>query len=224
MYTTVLMVVFISIWGLCVLAYVSILGNIIYMSRRIIMPKLTANLFNIISTALKTFQGADGDSLVATGEASGAKGETAEIYSSPGIIGRPAKNTKGLRIRLGKIDIIVAVYNYTITPPENPGETKTFSTDAEGAEQAHINYLNDGTIEINGNDDFAVAFNDLKTGYDQLKSDFNSLVNTYNLHTHIVATTGTAVAQTGTAAATLATGTTSSASIDDSKVENVKLP
>lgn len=113
------------------------------------MPKFFANLFNIQSTKPRTFQGLDGPSIEATGGGSANKGETAEIYGAPGVIGRPGKNTKGLRIRLGKIDIIVAVYNYGITPPTNPGETKVYSTDADGAEQGKHDLKNDGTHIFN---------------------------------------------------------------------------
>lgn len=73
---------------------------------------------------------------------------------------------------------------------------------------AYIKWNDDGTIELAGNTDFAVAFNDLKTGFDQLKSDFNS-------HTHAV-TTAPGTTDTPTIP--------SAASIDGSKVDGVLLP
>ena len=40
-------------------------------------------------------------------------------------------------------------------------------------------------IELNGNTDYAVKYNELKIAFDQLKSDFNNFVSlTYGLHTH----------------------------------------
>lgn len=63
-------------------------------------------------------------------------------------------------------------------------------------------------IELNGNTDFAVAFNDLKSGFDQLVTNFNA-------HIHPVTT---APGSTGIPA------TPSTASIDASKVDTVKVP
>ena len=71
-----------------------------------------------------------------------------------------------------------------------------------------------GNVEINGSADFAVAFNDLKTGFDQLRSDFNTFAST---HVHPGVTSGGA--STGAAVTTPST-----ASIDASKVSTVKLP
>lgn len=73
---------------------------------------------------------------------------------------------------------------------------------------AYVKWSDDGTIELVGNTDFAVAFNDLKSGFDQLKSDFNS-------HTHAVTTApGTTAVPT----------VPSTATIDGAKVTEVLLP
>ena len=93
----------------------------------------------------------------------------------------------------------------------------------DGVEEASnvvaIKALADGTLEINGNSDFAVAFNDLKAGFDQLKADYNTFLTTiYNLHTHV------SVTSLGTPTVPVPTGSNSSASIDASKVDEVKLP
>ncbi len=72
-------------------------------------------------------------------------------------------------------------------------------------------------LEINGDADFAVAFNDLKAGYDQLKTDINTFIGVYNLHTHLDPISGS----TGGPSAS---GAASAASIDASKVASVKLP
>ena len=97
-----------------------------------------------------------------------------------------------------------------ILDPEN----KSFSfKDFEGNTIA-----SDGaTLAINGTADFAVAFNDLKTGFDQLKSDLNTFIGTYNTHTHPTAATGPPSLPS-------AEGTSSGASIDGSKVDSVKFP
>lgn len=70
------------------------------------------------------------------------------------------------------------------------------------------------TIEINGNADFAVAFDDLKIGFDKLTMDFNNFISTvYNLHVNA-----------SFAAPPVPLGIPTTASIDASKVDNVKLP
>ena len=83
----------------------------------------------------------------------------------------------------------------------NEGERKLY---APGG--AFIKLADDGTIELNGNADFAAAFNDLKAGFDQLVSDFNA-------HIH-----------TETGATTTPPTVPSVASIDAAKVDEVKLP
>lgn len=82
-----------------------------------------------------------------------------------------------------------------------------------------------GNVEIQGNSDFAVAFNDLKSGFDQLVDDFN---------THIHATTAT-VGATSTPgivstpslvspAPPVPPPDPSTASIDAAKIDNIRVP
>jgi hypothetical protein len=75
-----------------------------------------------------------------------------------------------------------------------------------------------GNIEINGDQDYAVAYNDLKTAFDQLKSDFDNFVNiTYNLHTH-------ATAPPGPISVPSVTGSSSSADMSGAKIDSIKVP
>ena len=182
--------------------------------------KLFANLFNITSTKKGQYPGDNsGDSIIATGEAQASKGETAQVYGQAGFISIPAKDVKGVRFRIGSLDIIIGAFNYKVPLPDNQGDSKVYSTDADGNEKATCKLLADGTIEINGNSDFAVAFNDLKAGFDKLKSDYNTFLTTiYNLHTHV------SVTSLGTPTVPIPVGTGTIASIDASKVAGVKLP
>lgn len=179
-----------------------------------------ANLFKITSTRIGVYPGdIEGDSIIATGEASASKGESAQVYGQAGFISRPASGVRGIRIRIGSLDIIIGAFNYKVPLPDNPGDSKFYSTDSDGNEEATIKALADGTIEINGNADFAVAFNDLKAGFDALKADLNTFLTTiYNLHTHV------SVTSLGTPTVPIPTGSSSSASIDASKVDEVLLP
>ena len=172
--------------------------------------KLLANLFKITSTKQDAYPGdTEGESIIATGEASASKGETAQVYGMPGFIGNPPAGIKGVRLRIGSWDVIIGALNYQVPLPADPGETKLYSTDADGAEQATAILKPDGTMEVNGNADFAVAFNDLKTAFDQFKSD-------YNAHVHTGVTTG------GGSSGPPAAPTT--ADIDPAKISTIKVP
>ena len=93
----------------------------------------------------------------------------------------------------------------------DPGEKILFSRDSAGAIKATVKMLKDGIIELNGNTDFAVAFDDLKTQFNELKTVVNS-------HTHIY------IPGTLTPVATATGLPQSAADIDQAKVAEVKLP
>jgi hypothetical protein len=99
-----------------------------------------------------------------------------------------------------------------ITPTIDIGEIMLYSQDG-GLIKAFIKFLKDGILEINGNTDFAVAFDDLKTGFDALRTDMNTFITTiYNLHVH------------GPSPLPSVTGTQSTANIDASKINTIKVP
>lgn len=135
----------------------------------------------------------------------------------PGIDAVPIEGDQGVMILLDQSQgkgVQIGVYP---DPQAESGEVRFYSRDDNGAQQAFLWIKKTGIVEINGADDFAVAFDDLKSGFDTLKSDFNTHVTTiYNLHTHV---------ETGATTATpLPVGSTSAASIDASKVPTIKLP
>jgi len=94
----------------------------------------------------------------------------------------------------------------------DPGETSVFSTDDSGDLSTFIHLLADGTMKIGGDADFMVRFNELKSGFDQLKADFNS---------HIHTTTATIGASPTPGVITPPTSP-STASIDASKIDEIK--
>ena len=59
-----------------------------------------------------------------------------------------------------------------------PGEKKLYSRDSSGDAQAVIYLKSDGTIEINGNADFAVAYTDLNTALQSFLTDLNAKLTT----------------------------------------------
>jgi hypothetical protein len=99
------------------------------------------------------------------------------------------------------------------------GETRIFSTNSSGTLQTFIWLKADGTIELGGANDFAVRFNELKSGFDQLKSDHNDLVTAFNAHMH--ATAGTGPPSPPTPGSGIP-ATPSTANIDSAKIEEIK--
>jgi hypothetical protein len=96
------------------------------------------------------------------------------------------------------------------------GETRLYSTDANGELKTFIWLKADGTMELGGNAKHLARFEELKTGFDQLKQDFNNFVSTtFNAHMHPTAGTGAPSPPT-------LTGTASTASIDSSKINEIK--
>jgi len=153
------------------------------------------------------------------------KADTRQAYQSAphGIESAPAESEE-----------VVALYSYTEKRGEpvivgylnkravvNAGETKVYSTDADGEEQIAIKLTSDGKIQIAGDSDFAVRFTELEKGFNELKSDLNSLIQSYNAHTHPF--TGLAPGTAGSTSKTPKTGSSSSAEISDAKVEDVQI-
>jgi hypothetical protein len=87
--------------------------------------------------------------------------------------------------------------------------------------KARIYFRETGNINFKIGDteggDFAARFNELKAGFDELKTDFNDLVTAYNSHQHPTAAVGPPSPPT-------VSGSSSTASIDDAKIEEIELP
>lgn len=129
--------------------------------------KLLANLFKITSTKQDTYPGdTEGESIIATGEASASKGETAQVYGMPGFIGNPPVGIRGIRLRIGSWDVIIGALNYQVPLPADPGETKVYSTDADGAETGSMLLKPNGKLgykNISLSEDLKTLLSDLIT-------------------------------------------------------------
>ncbi len=99
-----------------------------------------------------------------------------------------------------------------------PGEFRTFCTDSQGVEKFYTWMKSDGTIEIGGNVNFAVKYNELVIEFNKIKTDFNSLVSIFNAHTHILALSS----GTGTAAPSITQGTVNTSDITQTKNSKIK--
>ena len=127
----------------------------------------------------------------------------------PGMDSVPIADDQGVVILIEQTQgksISIGVYPDT---QAEAGEVRFYSRNSAGVEQSFLWLKADGTIDINGSADYAVAFDDLKSGFDQLKSDHNAFL----LHVHGVAGTPP-----------VPPAVPSTASIDASKVATVKLP
>lgn len=98
------------------------------------------------------------------------------------------------------------------------GELRLFSTDASGAEKFYTWLKNDGTIEIGGNQNFAVKFNELKTEFNKLKQSHNDLLTEYKMHVH---TGGTISGSTGTTTSTLLANTSNISNAKNDKIKTI---
>ena len=147
-----------------------------------------------------------------------------ELISQAGEDTSPAN---GCRVLISEADesysVAVAVTD-DLAPEVEPGEKEFYSTDNPATQKlARLKFNKDSELELNGNTDFAVRYSELKTGFDQLKTDFNNLITAYNAHIHITTAT-VGVGLPGVIAVTTSVGSSSTADIDNSKVEEVKLP
>ena len=108
-----------------------------------------ASFISIASTEIATLDRAEGPSVVATASGDAERGLDAEVYAAHGLVSRPSKKTKAIRIRIGSLSIIIGAYTYGVQPPANPGAAKVYSTDADGTEQGSHLVDNDGTHVFN---------------------------------------------------------------------------
>lgn len=138
----------------------------------------------------------------------GLKDVQTAVQSTPyGIDSNPIKDMiaiYGATSDKGKPVIIGYINKNQLT---DIGESRIFSTDADGNLKTYIWLQNDGNMEIAGNIDFMVRFSELKSGFDELKSDFNSFL----IHVHGVAGTPP-----------VPPAIPSTASIDASKIDEIK--
>ena len=144
--------------------------------------KLFANLLKITLTKQAAYPGdTEGDSIIATGEGSASKGETAQVYGMPGFIGNPPAGIRGVRLRIGSWDVIIGALNYQVPLPADPGETKVYSTDADGAETGNMALKPNGKLGYKNE----LLTEDLKTVLSDLITEIKNLVTTGSpvLHT-----------------------------------------
>ena len=108
-----------------------------------------SSFISIASTEISTIDNAEGQSVIATAAGDADRDYDAEVYAAHGLTSRPSSKTKAVRIRIGKLSIVIAAYTYGVEPPANQGATKLYSTDADGVEQGSHLIDSDGTLIFN---------------------------------------------------------------------------
>ena len=104
------------------------------------------------------------------------------------------------------------------------GERRFIARDSSGAPVSFVWLRNDGSLELNGAEDYAVAYTDLKDAFDTLRGDLNALVQAYNTHIHTTTATIGSSGTPGVISPTASLGTESTADMSPAQVQTVKLP
>lgn len=102
--------------------------------------------------------------------------ETCVLYENIGNNNYPLPDDEVAVSLSNGQNTILAVFR-PIPDDLKAGEQVIYSRDSSGTIQANIKFKNDGEINLNDGDDFAVKFNELKTAFDTLVSDFNAHIH-----------------------------------------------
>jgi len=121
-----------------------------------------ASLIEIHASSGKKIAGAPGQSLVADVSGLGGCAGSMEVYSAPGIMGRPASGTRGVEVSVSGIRVVVATHHYGIAEDIAAGETLLYGMDDAAAITCKIVMKGDGHIVIkNDEEDLKTLIGDL---------------------------------------------------------------
>ncbi len=99
--------------------------------------------------------------------------------------------------------------NNSTSHDTNEGELKIYAVD-QNEVKSSVELKKNGQVIVNGGENFAVKFNQLKTKFDSLIAKLNSFIVSYNTHTHANHAVVTTMLQEQT-----------TLNIDDSKADNL---
>lgn len=142
--------------------------------------------------------------------------QTAIEVSPYGIDSNPIKDMVAVYAETSEKGKVTIIGYLNKNQQAGIGELRTFSTDNNGVEKFYTWLKNDGTMEIGGNSNFAVKFNELKTEFNALKKSHNDFLTEYKTHVH---TGGTISGSTGT---TVSTQFPNTSNIDNAKNDKIK--
>lgn len=145
--------------------------------------------------------------------------QSTQLVRLGGVDCHPVDGDKVIVFQVGTAWKLGVLLDDGIAPASAAGELWIYSRETDGTLSATIKLKNNGTVEILGADDYAVAYNDMKGAFDKLREDFNAVVTLLLTHTHTGVTTGGGTSGTSAAAFQQSTADMSSA-----KVTAVRLP
>ena len=148
--------------------------------------------------------------------------------NSAGIPFNPENRFRDLKeweVKVGNFKTKANLYfeddgSITLKAGDDGGDIRFENTDGSGS----IDIKENGDVVLNDGEDFGVRFSELKSGFDELVSDFNSLVSSFNSHIHTTTATVGSSTTPGVISPTTSTESPSGADVDDSKIEDVKVP
>lgn len=140
---------------------------------------------------------------------------TAEEVSNYGVDSNPVKGMVAVygTSEVDGAEVIIGYLNKDRLAAV--GEMRIFATDTEGTLQLYLHLKNDGTAAFGGTADNLMRFSPAKEGFDELRADLNDLTAKFNAHVHPTTTPGSPTGPTATPASS------STASIDDSKIDEI---
>ena len=168
----------------------------------------------VFDSIVGKFRGGSKNSIIIKSTGKGNDGQSKAAFG-PGIEINPGAGERVLIERVDGSDsylVSIAGLSSNVAPDTLKGERRFFSVDSNGDLSAYIKLKNGGTIELNGNDNFAVLYNELLIEFNELKTKFNTHVGNYNGHTH------------GSMPAPVPPSSTSAADITNTKSDKVLLP
>jgi len=143
-------------------------------------------------------------------EGFGGTEDDTNIFGITGVKSLPHDGETGVMIDAKGENYVVGTNNYNINITLDKGEIVIYSSDSSGNILSNARCNKDGEFVVNDGDRSAVAFDKLKEGFDQFVSDYNAEL--IEIQAGI------------TSAGGVYTPTSTTANVDGSEVDEVKLP
>ncbi len=176
-------------------------------------------LIEVEDAVWKKIKDAPGKSFNAKVKGIGETTSEMQLYSVPGILGRPTKETKGVSFRVGGLNIIIATHNYNLDKDLEEGDTLIYAM-KDGSLASTIYLKANGETVFNDGEDYAVKFDELKKVVEELQDDITDLKSVFQ--NWVTSPQDGGAALKSGAATWFATPL--SEDMDNTKVEKVRLP
>ena len=115
--------------------------------------------------------------------------QTAIEASQYGIDSNPVKDMVAIYAETGEKGKPIILGYLNKNQKAEVGEIRIYATDNSGTEKFYIHLKKGGEVEIGGDTNFAVKYNELKQELDKLKQSHNQLAILFNTHTQTVSAT-----------------------------------